>query len=74
MVNFINHFITQCSDGNDNDGDGLVDLNDFGCASANDNNESMPSQATECSDGVDNDGDGAVDINDSACFITWQCK
>jgi hypothetical protein len=69
IVNFINYRITQCNDGNDNDADGLIDLNDFGCTSSNDNDESEPAQAPECADGIDNDGDGAVDTNDSACFL-----
>jgi hypothetical protein len=38
-----------CTDGDDNDCDGLVDLLDPGC------------QAAETCDGLDNDGDGAVD-------------
>jgi hypothetical protein len=69
IVNFINYRITQCNDGNDNDGDGLIDLNDFGCESSNDNDESQPAQAPECADGIDNDGDGDVDTDDSACFL-----
>jgi mannan endo-1,4-beta-mannosidase len=32
----------QCADGSDNDRDGLVDLNDPGCTSASDNDESNP--------------------------------
>ncbi|HLE96275.1 MAG TPA: carbohydrate binding domain-containing protein [Candidatus Thermoplasmatota archaeon] len=48
-----------CSDGLDNDGDGLVDSPaDPGCASATDANESNPAA---CADGLDNDGDGLVD-------------
>jgi cysteine-rich repeat protein len=31
--------LTACNDGNDNDGDGLIDLNDKGCANAQDRNE-----------------------------------
>ncbi len=57
--------LPQCSDGIDNDGDGLVDMNDPGCASPSDNSEanSLP----QCSDGIDNDGDGLVDMNDPGC-------
>lgn len=51
--------VSICSDGQDNDGDGLVDFpNDPGCAAADDGDETDPAQ---CSDGKDNDGDGAVD-------------
>lgn len=31
--------LTQCSDGEDNDNDGFIDLADLGCADSNDNNE-----------------------------------
>lgn len=52
--------ITDCNDGEDNDGDGLVDLDDPGCDSADDGSESNPAQCTpywrctdwsECSNG-----------------------
>src|SRR5450755_350915 len=54
----------QCSDGIDNDGDGLVDFpDDPGCVSADDETEnSLPSP--QCSDGRDNDGDGKTDFPD----------
>ena len=49
-----------CSDGQDNDADGLVDYPaDPGCTSAEDNDETDPPQ---CSDGKDNDGDGLIDF------------
>ncbi|MFH1849951.1 MAG: hypothetical protein ABH879_07265 [archaeon] len=54
-----------CSDGNDNDGDGYIDLNDPGCASKNDLSELNPN--VECDDGADNDGDSAADYNDNGC-------
>jgi hypothetical protein len=57
-----------CADGNDNDGDGLVDLNDPGCVDAQDNDETnAPPPAAACADGQDNDGDGLVDLNDPGC-------
>jgi hypothetical protein len=47
-----------CSDGVDNDGDGLVDYPaDPGCLSPDD-----PWETVDCSDGIDNDGDGKVDF------------
>ncbi|RIL08025.1 MAG: hypothetical protein DCC71_00810 [Proteobacteria bacterium] len=47
-----------CSNGLDDDGDGLVDAGvDPGCTG-----ESDPSETSVCSDGVDNDGDGLVDF------------
>ena len=55
--------IEQCSDGIDNDGDGLIDFpNDPGCLDA------MRVEAPQCSDGVDNDGDTLIDFpNDPQC-------
>lgn len=59
----------QCSDGLDNDGDGLIDYPlDPGCDDAQDNDEAddqggdgPPIVFTECNDGLDNDGDGLID-------------
>jgi hypothetical protein len=57
-----------CSNGEDDDGDGLVDHPaDPGCASALATNESPA-----CDDGTDNDGDGAVDHPaDPDCATPW---
>jgi hypothetical protein len=59
----------QCSDGRDNDGDGLIDEADPGCAT--DNTEApndRPAQVSDCHDGRDNDGDGLVDAaQDPGC-------
>jgi hypothetical protein len=63
----------QCSDGADNDGDGLVDYpEDPGCSSTSDNDEyNAPPQSYQCSDGVDNDGDGLIDYpEDPGCLST----
>ena len=55
-----------CSDGVDNDGDGLVDWPlDPGCSSSRDTSELNPD--VQCDDGVDNDGDGMVDAIDCGC-------
>ena len=55
--------IKQCEDGEDNDGDGLIDFPaDPSCESGRDNSE-----APLCADGTDNDGDGAVDLADPGC-------
>lgn len=55
----------QCSDGIDNDDDGLIDLADYGCPDGNDNNESDNPQ---CSDGINNDADAWIDYpNDPGC-------
>ncbi|MBW2381795.1 MAG: hypothetical protein JRG70_20065, partial [Deltaproteobacteria bacterium] len=48
--------IGACSDGIDNDGDGLIDLGDPGCSTS-----SARIENPQCSDGFDNDGDGTAD-------------
>lgn len=66
--------IPQCSDTEDNDGDGRIDALDPGCHTdgnadnpdsfdPNDDDESDP----ECSDLADNDGDGVIDAADPGC-------
>jgi hypothetical protein len=57
----IRQFGSACRDGFDNDGDGLVDLADPGCADDSDLSERDP--ALPCDDGVDNDGDGRIDFD-----------
>jgi hypothetical protein len=55
-----------CSDGVDNDDDGVADHpDDPGCAAPDDDSES--SDALPCDDGLDNDGDGDTDLNDRQC-------
>jgi hypothetical protein len=51
--------VTACSDGVDNDGDGLTDHPaDPGCFNA-----SFDLEAPQCDDDLDNDGDGTIDWN-----------
>lgn len=60
-----------CSNGVDDDGDGLTDLSDSGCSSATDDDENNGEDPTEyaCSDGFDNDGDGLADYpSDPGCI------
>jgi len=60
---------TACSDGADNDSDGLTDLNDPGCSNSQDNDETDPVSPPACSDGIDNDSDGLIDYpNDLGCL------
>jgi len=60
--------VGACSDGQDNDGDGLVDLADAGCEDASSDIENPA-----CNDGFDNDGDGTVDGADANCDGTpWR--
>ncbi|NVB83105.1 MAG: hypothetical protein HOV81_32300 [Kofleriaceae bacterium] len=56
-----------CSDGIDNDGDGLTDYPaDFGCE--NEADETEENTAPQCSDHRDNDGDGKTDFpEDPGC-------
>lgn len=65
----------QCSDGADNDADGVVDSADPGCHT--DGNAANPTSynpadndetnVPQCSDGGDNDGDGVADTADPGC-------
>jgi hypothetical protein len=48
----------ECDDGEDNDGDGFVDLADPACHDGHWDTEVQP-----CQDGLDNDGDGLVDFD-----------
>ena len=54
--------LTECSDGIDNDGDGLSDLSDPGCDGPGDTDENDP-DGPACDDGIDNDGDGKIDFS-----------
>jgi len=58
----------ECSDGIDNDGNGVWDYGyDEGCSSAEDDSEETKA-LPECSDGIDNDGNGVWDYGyDSGC-------
>jgi len=51
--------LPACQDGEDNDGDLLVDLADGGCTDAEDRSE-----VPDCQDGLSNDSDGLVDYPD----------
>ncbi len=65
----------ECSDGEDNDGDGAYDCDDPDCAATA---ECEPEEVEgdedgECSDDVDNDGDGATDCDDDGCADSADC-
>lgn len=56
----------SCTNGADDDADGLHDLHDPGCP--------FPTATVEnpaCDDGVDQDGDGLVDFEDPQCEASW---
>ena len=62
----------QCSDGIDNDNDGLTDFpNDPGCSSTADNSEGNKT-LTQCSDRVDNDGDGLTEFPERSWLLLGQ--
>lgn len=56
--------LERCRDRVDNDGDGLTDCDDPGCAPFSDCAELAPAA---CRDGADNDLDGLVDCRDPGC-------
>ncbi len=60
---------TDCFDGIDNDGNGLVDCCDTVCAL-----EPACLTETRCTDGKDSDCDGLVDCKDPDCGIEASCK
>jgi len=59
-----------CSDGRDNDGDGLVDCEDPDCAGID---PCGSSGETDCANGEDDDGDGLVDCEDPDCATAPPC-
>ncbi len=59
--------LVACADGEDNDGDGLIDGDDPGCTRDDDDDETNAIIVPECSDMQDNDGDGNVDLDDRGC-------
>ncbi|MBI2054948.1 MAG: hypothetical protein HYT39_02515 [Candidatus Sungbacteria bacterium] len=66
---------TQCADGSDNDGDGLIDLSDPGCSGSSDNNESSPANpngyscnaGSQCQSGSCNSGTCGL----PSCTVTF---
>jgi hypothetical protein len=58
--------VAKCANHQDDDGDGLTDAEDPGCASEDDDDEGgVPPPA--CANGVDDDGDGVADLQDPGC-------
>ncbi len=58
---------TQCSDGVDNNDDGVQDADDPYCQVSGEYNPCDDTELSECDDHVDNDGDGVMDSDDSDC-------
>ena len=59
--------VTECNDGDDDDGDGWIDLVDPGCTDENDDDESNADMGFQCSNNADDDGDGLTDGEDPMC-------
>ena len=69
-----------CKDGQDNDGDGLVDCADQDCGYFKFCVKAKPASAgaentpAKCKDGKDNDGDGLADCADQDCALLSFCS
>ena len=60
--------VLECDDGLDNDADGAIDEDDFGCHGRGDFSERTAPNVIACDDGIDNDGDGTIDfLGDAGC-------
>jgi len=59
----VRHHEYDCCDGEDNDGDGLIDCDDV---------DDCPCLVEICNDGCDNDNDGHIDEDDEDCQCTGQ--
>jgi hypothetical protein len=67
--------VGDCSDGLDNDADGVTDCLDTDCVNTNECLESFEGdEAGECTDGADNDLDGAYDCDDPDCQGSPDCE
>ncbi len=74
--------IITCTDGKDNDGDGLTDCDDPDCKAMGTTEIPGPGATVcpeientvyACSDGIDNDGNGYTDCKDNNCKKTTAC-
>lgn len=63
-IDFMENTLDACTDGIDNDGDGLIDCFDTSCNSIG---ITCENDLVSCGDGIDNDGDGDVDCDDLTC-------
>ena len=60
-------FETNCTNGIDDDGDGLIDCNDPDCVASNECTIEI------CDNGIDDDGDGWIDCSDTECYNLSFC-
>ena len=63
----------RCTDGVDNDMDGFIDCDDFGCSRNPAVTVCLEDSNALCSDGFDNDGNGFVDCEDFNCAGLGVC-
>ena len=63
-----------CTDGQDNDCDGLIDAEDPDCQTVCTPTQEGPLGDPTCSDGFDNDCNGLTDANDPICQQTVVCS
>ncbi len=63
----------NCSDGLDDDGDGLIDCADPDCESSWWCSV-VEQRESNCVDGVDNDSDGLADCEDADCGVLNECR
>ena len=68
-VQSIGRCLPACSNGQDDDGDGVIDFPyEPGCSAAGDDNEEDPEQLPLCGNDFDDDSDGKIDYpNDPGC-------
>ncbi|MEL6987397.1 MAG: hypothetical protein AAGK97_06160 [Bacteroidota bacterium] len=66
-INAPSPFESSCSNGTDDDGDGLADCDDPDCAADN------VCLVEICDNGIDDDGDGLVDCQDTECHSLSSC-
>ena len=59
--------LPECSDGVDNDGDGLIDRADPACTDPEGDDEAADPAIEQCRNGEDDDGDGLIDLADRGC-------
>ena len=69
------YFLSQCTDGKDNDRDGDVDCDEYVCALEEPTCEDKREITKDaCDDGKDNDRDGDTDCEDEDCQVWKHCQ
>jgi hypothetical protein len=68
ILKITGQYESSCTDGTDNDGDGVIDCGDADCYGT----PECPAEV--CGDGADNDGDQAIDCDDTDCVFNTCCE